>query len=58
VQAPQCLIDDVPVKVLPIDRIIASKRSTNRPKDLAARSNDPRASRQRSRKLGVMIPRA
>jgi hypothetical protein len=36
VQAPQCLIDDVPVRVLPLDRIIASKRSTNRPKDLAA----------------------
>jgi hypothetical protein len=36
VQAVQCLIDDVPVRVLPLDRIIASKRSTNRPKDLAA----------------------
>ena len=36
VQAPQCLIDDVPVRVLPLDRIIASKRSTNRPKDIAA----------------------
>jgi hypothetical protein len=35
-QAPQCLIDDVPVRVRPLDRIIASKRSTNRPKDLAA----------------------
>ena len=37
-QAPQCLIDDVPVRILPLDRIIASKRSTNRPKDLAALS--------------------
>ena len=35
-QAPQCLIDEVPVRVLPIERIIASKRSTNRPKDIAA----------------------
>jgi hypothetical protein len=35
-QAEQCLIDDVPVRVLPLERIIASKRSTNRPKDLAA----------------------
>jgi hypothetical protein len=36
VQSLQCLIDDVPVRVLPLDRIIASKRSTNRPKDHAA----------------------
>ncbi len=28
--------DDVPVRVLPLERIIASKRSTTRPKDLAA----------------------
>jgi hypothetical protein len=34
--APECLIDDVPVRVLPLERIIASKRSTNRPKDIAA----------------------
>ena len=36
VQAPQCVIDDVPVRILPLERIIASQRSTNRPKDLAA----------------------
>lgn len=30
------LIDGIPVKVLPLERIIASKRSTNRPKDIAA----------------------
>ena len=35
-RAPQCLIDDVPVRILPLDRIIVSKRATNRPKDLAA----------------------
>lgn len=29
-------IDGVPVKLLPLDRIIASKRSANRPKDIAA----------------------
>lgn len=29
-------IDGVPVRVLPLERIIASKRSTNRPKDRAA----------------------
>lgn len=29
-------IDGIPVKVLPLERIIASKRATNRPKDLAA----------------------
>lgn len=29
-------IDGVPVRVLPLDRVIASKRSTGRPKDLAA----------------------
>jgi hypothetical protein len=29
-------IDGIPVKVLPLERVIASKRSTNRPKDLAA----------------------
>lgn len=30
------VIDDIPVKVLPLERIIISKRSTNRPKDIAA----------------------
>lgn len=35
-QAPVYLVDDVQVRVLPLDRIIASKRSTNRPKDIAA----------------------
>jgi len=34
--AEPCTIDDVTVRVLPLERIIASKRSTNRPKDLAA----------------------
>ena len=29
-------IDDVALKVLPLDRVIASKRATNRPKDVAA----------------------
>lgn len=29
-------IDGVPVKILPLERIIVSKRSTNRPKDIAA----------------------
>jgi hypothetical protein len=29
-------VDDVPIRVLPLERIIASKRSTNRPKDIAA----------------------
>lgn len=35
-RAEQCLIDDVPIRLLPLDRMIASTRSTNRPKDLAA----------------------
>jgi hypothetical protein len=35
-KAAQYRIDDIPVSVLPLERIIASKRSTNRPKDLAA----------------------
>jgi hypothetical protein len=35
-EAPQYLVDEVPVRVLPLERIIASKRSTNRPKDIAA----------------------
>lgn len=30
------VIDGIPVKVLPLDRVIVSKRSTNRPKDIAA----------------------
>jgi hypothetical protein len=34
--AAECVIDDVPVRVLPLERIIASKRATNRPKDRAA----------------------
>jgi hypothetical protein len=34
--AAEFLIDDVPVRVLPLERVIASKRSTNRPKDIAA----------------------
>jgi predicted nucleotidyltransferase len=29
-------IDDIPVKVLPLERVILSKRTTNRPKDRAA----------------------
>lgn len=29
-------VDDVPVRVLPLHRIVASKRATNRPKDRAA----------------------
>ncbi len=29
-------IDGIPIRVLPLDRIIHSKRSTGRPKDLAA----------------------
>jgi hypothetical protein len=29
-------VDDVPVKVLPLERVIASKRSAGRPKDVAA----------------------
>lgn len=29
-------LDGIPVKVLPLGRIIASKRTTNRPKDIAA----------------------
>lgn len=34
--AVEHLIDGVPLKVLPLDRVIASKRSLKRPKDLAA----------------------
>ena len=34
--AAQYLLDDVAVRVLPLERIVVSKRSTNRPKDLAA----------------------
>ncbi len=30
------VIDGIPVKVLPLERVIVSKRSTNRPKDIAA----------------------
>jgi hypothetical protein len=30
------VVDDVPVKVLPLERVIASKRSAGRPKDVAA----------------------
>ena len=30
------VIDDIPVRVLPLHRIVASKRATNRPKDRAA----------------------
>lgn len=30
------MIDGIPVKVLPLARVIASKRATNRPKDVAA----------------------
>jgi hypothetical protein len=29
-------VDGIPVKVLPLERVIASKRSLNRPKDIAA----------------------
>jgi hypothetical protein len=29
-------IDDIPVRVLPLERIVASKRASGRPKDLAA----------------------
>lgn len=45
-------VDGIPIKVLPLERVIASKRSTGRPKDLAAlpaleatlraRDHDPR----------------
>jgi predicted nucleotidyltransferase len=35
-RAIEHVIDGVPVKVLSLERVIASKRSTNRPKDLAA----------------------
>jgi hypothetical protein len=35
-RAKEQMIDGIPVKVLPLERIIASKRSTNRPKDIAA----------------------
>ena len=29
-------VDDVALRILPLERVIASKRSTNRPKDMAA----------------------
>ena len=35
-RALEQVIDGIPVKVLPLDRVIVSKRSTNRPKDIAA----------------------
>jgi hypothetical protein len=35
-KALEQVIDGIPVKVLPLDRVIVSKRSTNRPKDIAA----------------------
>jgi hypothetical protein len=35
-QATEFMVDDVRVKVLPLERVIASKRSTNRAKDIAA----------------------
>lgn len=35
-RAIDMLVDGIPVKVLPIERVIISKRSTNRPKDIAA----------------------
>ena len=35
-RAVEHVVDGVPLKVLPLERVIASKRSTNRPKDLAA----------------------
>jgi hypothetical protein len=34
--ALEVVVDGVPVKVLPLERVIASKRSLKRPKDLAA----------------------
>ena len=35
-QAIEHVVDGVPLMVLPLERIVASKRATNRPKDLAA----------------------
>ena len=35
-RAVEHVVDGVPVKVLPLERIITSKRATNRPKDVAA----------------------
>ncbi len=35
-RSPAREIDGVPVRILPLERVIASKRSTNRPKDRAA----------------------
>lgn len=35
-RSPAREIDGVPVRVLPLERVIVSKRSTNRPKDRAA----------------------
>ena len=35
-RAKEMQIDDIAVRVLPLERVIASKRSTNRPKDIAA----------------------
>jgi hypothetical protein len=35
-RAIEFVVDGIPVKVLPLDRVIHSKRSTNRPKDRAA----------------------
>jgi hypothetical protein len=34
--AKEHIIDGVPLAVLPLERVIVSKRSTNRPKDRAA----------------------
>jgi hypothetical protein len=34
--AQELIVDEVPLTVLPLERVIASKRSTNRPKDRAA----------------------
>lgn len=35
-RAIEQVVDGVPVRVLPLERVIASKRATNRPKDVAA----------------------
>jgi hypothetical protein len=35
-KAMEVRIDDIPVRVLPLERIVASKRASGRPKDLAA----------------------
>ncbi|HQZ39449.1 MAG TPA: hypothetical protein PLH72_10460 [Vicinamibacterales bacterium] len=35
-RAVERTIDGIPIRVLPLERIVASKRATNRPKDLAA----------------------